>query len=58
VPNVPSAEVQVIMPGRSKDLRPLAATGDGAIAPTMAGPMATTMRERESYPRGVGDDDD
>jgi serine/threonine protein kinase len=37
---VPSAEVQVIMPGRTKEQRPLAATDERAIAPTMAGPSA------------------
>ncbi len=39
-PSVPSAEVQVIMPGRTKEQRPLAATDERAIAPTMAGPSA------------------
>jgi serine/threonine protein kinase len=57
VQNVPTAEVQVIMPGRTKEQRPLAATDERAIAATMAGPTANTMRERESYPR-VGNVDD
>ena len=39
---VPSAEVQVIMPGRTKGQRPLAATDERAIAPTMAGPSGGT----------------
>ena len=39
-PTMPSAEVQVIMPGRTRDQRPLAATDERAIAQTMAGPTA------------------
>jgi serine/threonine protein kinase len=61
---LPSGEVQVIMPGRTKAHRPLAATDERAIAATMAGPaqaMAgpaqTTMRERESFPRVTSSDD-
>ena len=49
--NVPSAEVQVIMPGRTKEQRPLAATDERAIAATMAGPTASTKLDRESFPR-------
>lgn len=41
-PNVPTAEVQVIMPGKSVAHRPLAATDERAIAQTMAGPTANT----------------
>jgi hypothetical protein len=44
-PSVPSAEVQVIMPGRTKEQRPLAATDDRAIAQTMAGPTALESRK-------------
>lgn len=40
-PNVPSAEVQVIMPGRTVEQRPLAATDERAIAQTLAGPTST-----------------
>jgi serine/threonine protein kinase len=48
---VPSGEVQVIMPGRTKEQRPLAATDERAIAATMAGPLASTQQDRDSYPR-------
>ena len=41
-PNVPSGEVQIIMPGKSVAQRPLAATDERAIAQTMAGPTAHT----------------
>ena len=51
---LPSGEVQVIMPGRTKEQRPLAATDERAIAATMAGPAAPTVRDRESFPR-MGD---
>ncbi|HEX5058112.1 MAG TPA: serine/threonine-protein kinase, partial [Kofleriaceae bacterium] len=54
---VPSAEVQVIMPGRTKEQRPLAATDERAIAATMAGPSVNTQLDRESYPRIGGKDD-
>lgn len=40
-PNMPSAEVQVIMPGRTREQRPIEATDDRAIAQTMAGPTAS-----------------
>ena len=40
-PNMPSAEVQVIMPGRTREQRPIEATDDRAIAATMAGPGVT-----------------
>ena len=40
VPSVPSAEIQVIMPGRTREQRPPAATDERAIAQTMAGPTA------------------
>jgi serine/threonine-protein kinase len=36
VPNLPSGEVQVIMPGRTATQRPVASTGAEAIAPTVA----------------------
>lgn len=49
-PNVPSAEVQVIMPGRSIDQRPLAATDERAIGPTIAGPGGRTKLDLP--PRG------
>ena len=39
-PNVPSAEVQVIMPGRTLQQRPPSAVSDRASAPTLAGPTA------------------
>ncbi len=39
-PNMPSAEVQVIMPGRTREQRPIEATDDRAIAQTIAGPTA------------------
>ncbi|HTL35258.1 MAG TPA: serine/threonine protein kinase [Kofleriaceae bacterium] len=42
VPNLPSGEVQVIMPGRTAANRPMVATGADAIAQTMAGPAANT----------------
>jgi serine/threonine protein kinase len=51
VANVPSGEVQVIMPGRTKEQRPLEATDERAIAATMAGPLASTQQDRESFPR-------
>jgi serine/threonine-protein kinase len=51
VANLPSGQVQVIMPGRTKEQRPLAATDERAIAPTMAGPSANTKLDRESFPR-------
>jgi serine/threonine protein kinase len=44
-PSVPSAEVQVIMPGRTKEQRPRAAMDDRAIAQTMAGPTAIESRK-------------
>ncbi|HEY5946373.1 MAG TPA: protein kinase [Kofleriaceae bacterium] len=53
--NLPSGEVKVIMPGRTKEQRPLAATDERAIAATMAGPAANTKLDRESYPR-LGND--
>jgi serine/threonine protein kinase len=40
VPSLPSEEVQVIMPGRTKEHRPLIATEEHAIAPTLVGPTA------------------
>jgi serine/threonine-protein kinase len=40
VPSLPSGEVQVIMPGRTKEHRPLIATEEHAIAPTLVGPTA------------------
>ncbi|HSN27359.1 MAG TPA: protein kinase [Kofleriaceae bacterium] len=42
-PNMPSAEVQVIMPGRTREQRPIEATDDRAIAQTIAGPTAQTI---------------
>jgi serine/threonine protein kinase len=42
VANLPSGEVQVIMPGRTSANRPVAATGAEAIAQTIAGPTANT----------------
>jgi hypothetical protein len=42
VPNLPSGEVQVIMPGRTASQRPVAATSESAIAQTIVGPAANT----------------
>ena len=44
-PSVPSAEVQVIMPGRTKEQRPHVAVDERAIAQTMAGPTAIESRK-------------
>jgi hypothetical protein len=49
-----TGEVRVIMPGRTKVQRPLAATDERAIAATMAGPTASTQIDRDSYPRPGG----
>ncbi|HEY5925020.1 MAG TPA: hypothetical protein VIV11_25235, partial [Kofleriaceae bacterium] len=57
IASLPSGEVQVIMPGRTKEQRPLAATAEEAIAATMAGPADNTRRERPSFPRGDHFDD-
>jgi serine/threonine-protein kinase len=43
VANLPSGEVQVIMPGRTSANRPVAATGAEAIAQTIAGPTASKL---------------
>jgi len=40
-PNMPSAEVKVIMPGRTREQRPVEAMDDRAIAQTLAGPTAS-----------------
>jgi len=40
IESLPSNEVQIIMPGRSVDQRPVAATDEKAIAQTLAGPTA------------------
>jgi serine/threonine protein kinase len=48
VPSLPSGEVQVIMPGRAKEQRPLIATHEHAIGPTLAGPTAHDVQ------RGAG----
>ncbi len=49
-----TGEVRVIMPGRTKEQRPLVATDERAIAATMAGPTASTQIDRDSYPRPGG----
>jgi serine/threonine-protein kinase len=41
LPALPTGEVQVIMPGRTVEQRPLAATDERAIAQTIAGPTAS-----------------
>jgi serine/threonine-protein kinase len=42
-PSVPSAEIQVIMPGRTAEQRPLAATDESAFSQTIAGPNTPTI---------------